>query len=97
MLPALCVQRLDRGLIPGCVGEEQLQQALVAELEDLGIDAQPRSELLPTRGGEPINVALAAALRARLALDQAGGGEPAELRIDLPVARGPEEPRRLVH
>ena len=43
-----------------------------------------------------MDVSLPIPLGTRLALDEAGLGEPAQLGIDLPVAGGPEQARLLV-
>src|SRR3954453_13755091 len=96
MLPALRVKRLDRGPAAGRFGEEKLQQTLVAQPEPVGVHGEPRLELPAPRRRQPVDVAPSPPLRARLALDQAVRGEPSQLGIDLPIARGPEEAGGLV-
>jgi hypothetical protein len=51
VIAALCVERLDRGLATAGLRKEQLQEALVAELERLRVDGEPRLELPPAGGG----------------------------------------------
>ena len=55
---------------------------------------QPGLQLLLAVGGDLVDGPLAAAGRGVDALDQPGLGEPLQLRVDLPVAGRPEEPRR---
>ena len=89
-----------RRVAAGCQasGEEELEQAEVAKLvAGAGRCAASRSSARSPAAGEPVERARAA--RPLGALSDATrpvGLEPSQLGIDLPVAGGPEEARRVV-
>ncbi len=86
----------QRSLAREQVGEEELQQALVADVDaEIGL-AQPLLETAASLAGQGVDGPRASAPRGSLTLDQPRRSEPAQLWIDLPVARIPEEPGRLV-
>src|SRR5262249_51515782 len=82
--------RLDRA------GKEELQQTLVPSLENFGRLVHPLSRGALARSGELERGALASALRRIVTGDQPFLLELLELRINLSVARGPEEAGRVV-
>src|SRR3954469_12610377 len=94
----LVVARLHRedqvGLLGGAhrVEEEELQESLVARLEQRRVArAQPVVQRGLPRPRQLVRARRAPVRRGVLAADQALLLEPLQLRIDLPVARGPEE------
>ena len=81
----------------GEVGEEQLEHSLVANLPlDGAVAGQPLLERVFPCRRQLVDRAGPSARRLIAASDQLLRLEPAQLRIDLSVARGPEVPRRAV-
>src|SRR3954469_11059996 len=79
------------------VGEEQLQHALVAKLvRRAGVVLEPALERRRAGLGQLVDGARAATRGLMSPADEALVLEALELRVDLPVARGPEVARRLV-
>src|SRR5207244_1906481 len=76
--------------------EEEPQQRLVACLDPGLAPVEPVAQRLPPRGREPVLAARTPAARRVLAGDPTRLLEPAQLGVDLPVARGPEVPDRFV-
>src|SRR5262249_9000801 len=105
--PAEVLEHLPVALAPGLqeperelrrqqVGEEEAQQRLVARLDPRLNAGEPAVQRLPPCVGDAEHAARAAAVRHVVALDPAGLFEPLQLRVDLPVARGPEVADRRV-
>src|SRR5690349_15765323 len=80
------------------VREEELEEALVAQLQrERLVRAQPRVQRL-VPGRREVVLAPRATVCGRVPpADQALFLQAAQLRIDLAVARGPEEPRGHIH
>src|SRR5262249_27961377 len=76
--------------------EEQPQERLVTELDPRARAQHPLDQRLAARFGQPVDAARAAAVGRILTVDETLGLEPAQLWVDLAVARGPEEPSRLL-
>ena len=73
------------------VGEEELEQHLVSDLQ--GLDRRvghPRAQRLLALGGEVVEGAVPGAARRVLRLEQPRPGQALQLGIDLPVAGRPE-------
>src|SRR5450759_581995 len=91
--PAHRLEMRDRLLLRHRVGEKELEQHLVADLQVLDRRVcRPRVQRLLTFRGEVIEGPLPCALRCVLGLDQPRLGEPLQLGIELPVAGRPEVP-----
>src|SRR5262249_39744680 len=90
------LEQLQRLLARQRVGEEQPQQVLVAKLDDRGVAEGPALAPVAPRVCEPVDAARTRAVRGVLARDEPFLLEPAQLGIDLAVARRPEEARRAV-
>src|SRR5580704_1551051 len=87
----------DRFLLQHRVGEEELEQHLVADLEALDRRVgDPCVQRLLALRSQVIEGALPRALRCVLRLDQPRLGETLQLGVDLPVAGGPEVAGREV-
>src|SRR5439155_25273542 len=78
------------------IREEEPQERLVAELDRDRRPEEPVRERVAAGLREPVDTPVPAATRGVLALDQPFLLEPPQLRVDLPVARRPEETRRAV-
>ena len=77
------------------VAEEEPEQPLVPVLEDPPLSiGEPGVERLLAFRRQPVLGPLARPSRTRLGGDQPGPFQPLQLRIDLPVARAPEEAGR---
>ena len=88
--PALVLLDLRLGQGPGVGAAEQLQQAGVAELVEVGGGViAPAVEGFQAAVGERVEAAAAAGLLAPL-LEQSGLGEPASLGVYLRVRERPE-------
>ena len=78
------------------VSKEDLEQALVAQNGHVGRPGSPFDERRAARIGQLVLLPLSTPGRRELPGDEACLLEAPQVRIDLPVARVPEEPRRLV-
>src|SRR5207244_11158952 len=76
--------------------DEELQQALVAEVDaEVGL-GQPVLETASPLIGQAVDGSRASAARSSLTLDEPGCREPAQLGVDLPVACIPKEAGGLI-
>jgi len=89
-------QQLHGFVARQAVSEEEPQERLVARLHARLTAAQPGVERLPPLGRQGEHPARSRSRRLALPGDQPEPLEPAQLRIELAVARGPEETRRAV-